>query len=83
MGESRGAYRVLMEKPGGGRPLGRTRRRWGYIIKIVLREVGWHIDWIDLAQEEDGWLAVVRGKRGNKHSGSTKSSEFLEQPRIC
>jgi hypothetical protein len=41
MGESRGACRVLMEKPGGGRPLGRTRRRWEGNIKIDVGEVGW------------------------------------------
>jgi hypothetical protein len=29
MGEERGAYRVLVGKPEGKRPLGRPRRRWG------------------------------------------------------
>jgi len=28
MGEERGAYRVLVRKPEGRRPLGRPRRRW-------------------------------------------------------
>jgi hypothetical protein len=28
VGEKRGAYRVLVEKPEGRRPVGRTRRRW-------------------------------------------------------
>jgi len=28
MGEERGAYRVLVGKPEGKRPLGRPRRRW-------------------------------------------------------
>ena len=28
MGEERGAYRVLVGKPEGRRPLGRPRRRW-------------------------------------------------------
>jgi hypothetical protein len=40
MGERRGAYRVLVEKPEGIRPLGRPRRRWKDNIKIDLREVG-------------------------------------------
>jgi hypothetical protein len=40
-GESRGAYRVLVEKPEGRRPLGRPRRRWEDDIKTYLREVGW------------------------------------------
>ena len=41
MGESRGAYEVLVGKPEGRRPLGRRRRRWEDNIKMDLREVGW------------------------------------------
>jgi len=40
MGESRGAYRVLMGKPKGKRPLGRPRRRWEDDMKMDLQEVG-------------------------------------------
>jgi len=40
MGESRGVYKVLMEKPEGKRPLGRPRRRWEDNIKMDLQEVG-------------------------------------------
>jgi hypothetical protein len=50
MGEWRGAYRALVGKPEGRRPLGRPRRRWEDNIKMDLREVGWEgADWIDLA----------------------------------
>jgi hypothetical protein len=41
MGEERGAYRVLVGRPEGRRPLGRPRRRWEYNIKMDLQEVGW------------------------------------------
>jgi hypothetical protein len=41
MGERRGAYRDLVGKPEGRRPLGRPRRRWEDNIKMDLREVGW------------------------------------------
>jgi hypothetical protein len=41
MGERRGAYRALVGKPEGGRPLGRPRLRWENNIKMDLREVGW------------------------------------------
>jgi hypothetical protein len=60
MGERRGAYRALVGKPEGRRPLGRPRHRWEDNIKTDLREVGWEgIDWIDLAQDRDRWLALV------------------------
>jgi hypothetical protein len=39
MGESRGAYRVLVGKPEGRRPLERPRHRWKDNIKMVLQEV--------------------------------------------
>jgi hypothetical protein len=40
MGERRGAYRALVGKREGRRPLGRPRRRWEDNIKMDLREVG-------------------------------------------
>jgi hypothetical protein len=40
MGERRGAYRVLVGKPEGRRPLVRPRRRWEDNIKIDLKEMG-------------------------------------------
>ena len=60
MGERRGAYRVLVRKPGGKRPLGRPRSRWEDNIKIDLQEVGCGgMDWIDLAQDRDSWRALL------------------------
>ncbi|KAJ4443700.1 hypothetical protein ANN_05375 [Periplaneta americana] len=61
MGESRNAYRVLVGRPEGKRPLGMPRRRWEDNIKIDLREVGYDgRDWINLAQDRDQWRAYVR-----------------------
>ena len=40
MGEERGAYRLLVGKPEGKRPLGRPRRRWVNNIIMDLQEVG-------------------------------------------
>jgi hypothetical protein len=46
----RNAYRILVGKREGKRPLGRPRRRWVENVKMVLREIVWGgIDWINLA----------------------------------
>jgi hypothetical protein len=37
----RNAYRILVGKPEGKRPLRRPRRRWEDIIKMELRKIGW------------------------------------------
>jgi hypothetical protein len=60
MGEVRGAYKILVGRPEGRRPLGRRRRRWEDNIKIDLRDIGFgDVDWIDLAQSRDRWRALV------------------------
>jgi hypothetical protein len=60
VGERRGAYRALVGKPEGRRPLGRPRRRWEDNIKMDLGEVGWRgMDWINLVQGRDRWRALV------------------------
>jgi hypothetical protein len=59
MGERRGAYRILGGRAEGRRPLGRRRHRWEDKIKMDLREMGWGMDWIELAQDKDRWLALV------------------------
>jgi len=60
MGEERGAYRVLVGKPEGKRPLGRPRHRWVDNIRTDLQEVGcWYMDWIGLAQDRDSWRTLV------------------------
>jgi hypothetical protein len=40
-GENRNAYRLLVRKPEGKRPLGRARRRWVDNIRMDIGEVGW------------------------------------------
>ncbi|KAJ4447047.1 hypothetical protein ANN_09036 [Periplaneta americana] len=61
MGESRTAYRVLVGRPKGKRPLGRPRRRWEDNIEMDLRKVGYDDrEWINLAQDRDQWRAYVR-----------------------
>jgi hypothetical protein len=60
MWEKMNAYRLLVGKPEGRRPLGRLRRRWLSNIRMDLVEVGWgEVDWIGLAQDRDRWRALV------------------------
>jgi hypothetical protein len=60
MGEKRNAYRLLVVKPEGKRPLGRPRRRWVDDIRMDLGEVGWgDVDWIGLAQDRNRSRALV------------------------
>jgi hypothetical protein len=59
-GEKRNAYRLLVGKPEGRRPLGRPRRRWVDNIKMELGEVGWgDVDRIGLAKDRNRWRALV------------------------
>jgi hypothetical protein len=59
--DKRNAYRILVGKPEGKRPLERPRRRWKDNIRIYLREIGWGgMDWIDLVQDRNQWRALVK-----------------------
>jgi hypothetical protein len=60
MGEKMNAYRLLVGKPDGKRPLGRPRRRWVDNIGMDLGEVGWGgVDWNGLAKDRNRWRALV------------------------
>jgi len=49
MGDRRGVYRILVKKPEGKTPLGRSSRRLENNIKTALQEVGCGgMDWIEL-----------------------------------
>jgi hypothetical protein len=54
MREKRNAFRLLVRKPEGKRPLGRPRRRWVDNIRLDLGEVGWgEVNWIGLSQDRN------------------------------
>jgi hypothetical protein len=60
MGKKLNAYRILMGKLEGKRPIGRPGRRGVYNIKMDLRTIERsNIDCFDLAQERDQWRAFV------------------------
>ena len=61
MEQSRNAFRDLVGKPEGKRPLGRPRRTWEGNIKMDLKEVGCDPgECIDLAEDRDQWRTYVR-----------------------
>jgi hypothetical protein len=51
--------RIFVERPEGRRPVGIARRKWEDNIKMALQEVGWGMDWIELAQGRDRWRPLV------------------------
>ena len=56
----RDAYRIVVGRHEGERPLERPRRRWEDDNKIDLQEVGWKdMDWTDLDQDRDRWWLLV------------------------
>jgi hypothetical protein len=60
IGEKKNAYRLLVEKPRGKRPLGRPRRRWADNIWMDLGEMGWgDVGWIGLAKDRNRWRVLV------------------------
>ena len=60
MGNGRAVYRILVGKPEGKRPPGRSKCRWEGNFKMDLQEVGWGgMDWIDLAQDRDMWQTLT------------------------
>jgi hypothetical protein len=59
MGNMRNAYKILVRKPKGKRPLERPRCRWED-TRIQLKEIGLEgLDWNHLAQGRDQWRALV------------------------
>jgi hypothetical protein len=60
-GDRKYAYRVLLGRPEGKKPLGRPRLRGEDNIKMDLQEVAWgSMNWIDLSQHRDRWWVLVK-----------------------
>jgi hypothetical protein len=59
-GGGEGAYNILVGRPEGRRPLGRTGRKWEDNIEKDLWEIRFgDVDWIHMAQDRDTWRALV------------------------
>jgi hypothetical protein len=60
IGEKRNAYRLLVGKPEGKRPLRKPKHGLVDNIRMDLGEVGWgDVDWIGLAQDRNRWRALT------------------------
>jgi hypothetical protein len=78
--ESQSAYRLLVGKPEGKRPLGRPRRRCVYNIRMDLGELGWgDVDWIGLIRIGTDESSC---EFGIEPSCSMKCWEAIERPNI-
>jgi hypothetical protein len=52
---------ILVGKPEGKRPLGRTWCMWKDNVRMDLRKLGWKgVDWMHLAPARDKWWALVK-----------------------
>jgi hypothetical protein len=75
MGTKRNAYRILTGNSEGKRPLKRPRRKWVHNIKWMLAEIEWGgMDWTDLTEDRDQWMAPVNMVMTNEPSSSTRFS---------
>ena len=60
MEEGWSAFKILIGKPTGKRPLGRPRRRWEDNIRMDLEEISINAgNWVDSAQDRNYWRALV------------------------
>jgi hypothetical protein len=60
MGDKRSAYRILVGKLEGTKPVRRSRRRWEDSIKIeLIKIIRDGLECIDLAKDMDQWRALM------------------------
>jgi hypothetical protein len=75
MKEKRNAYKILVGKREGKRPLGRSRHRW-VDIKMELRD---RMEWYGLNSSGSGYEPVEgSSEHGNENSASIKRWEILK-----
>jgi hypothetical protein len=59
MGERIGAYRVLVRRPDGNRPLEDLVQDGTIILKWIFRNWDGSMDWIAVPQDRSKWRAVM------------------------
>jgi hypothetical protein len=73
MGDMGNAYKIVVGKSEGKRPLGRPVHRWENNIKMDLKA----IDWTHLSQDQDQWQALVNSNEPSGSIKGRKSPEYL------
>jgi hypothetical protein len=58
----RNAYKILVGKPEGKRPLGRPGRRWEFDIRMDLREIGYITPALNLVKSFQSWYSLFHFK---------------------
>jgi len=58
-------HRGLCRKPKAKKPLEIPKHRWEDDIEMDLQEVGWGMNWVDLAGDMDKWRALVNVAMNN------------------
>jgi hypothetical protein len=76
MGEKLNAYRILVGRPEGKRPLRRHRRKWEADIKMDLGEMGKRSYGLNSSDSEQRRVAGSC-EHGNELSGPIKFGKFL------
>jgi hypothetical protein len=66
LGEKANAYRILLGKLQGKRPIGRPRCKWEDNIKTDIGEIKCGMDYIHLAQDRDQWRAPVNTAKNDR-----------------
>jgi hypothetical protein len=75
--DTRHAYRIVVRKPEGKRPVGKLKREKGDNIRMYLQEMGYNVmDWIDMTWDRISWRAL--NELCNELSVSIKGREFLD-----
>jgi hypothetical protein len=60
IGQMKNAYKILVGKPEGTRPLVWRRCVWDDNTKMYLKGIGYkYVDWFHVAQYRDQWRALV------------------------
>jgi hypothetical protein len=81
MEERWSAFRVLVGKHMGKKPLGTLRHKWGIILRWILKNLVVGMDWIDLSQGTDRLTGCC--ERDDERLDFLKCREFIDYLSNC